>query len=86
MPFRHASVSPVQGQDELLVTAVPGDLEIWASAPGSAFSIGGPDSAAYGVYVPMGSVFHTRVRPGDELYIHVSTMPNGSVNALIRSA
>jgi len=89
MAFRSTEVT-VGTTPTLLHTAVSGDLELWVNVdPNESYWIGGSDvtpSKGLALFGPNNSnTFHTRIRPGDELYAVVGT-GTATANVLVRSA
>lgn len=86
MAFRNISFTLSSGVSSQLVVAQAGDVDVWINAPGINFYfLGGPAvTISDGLHLVGSDTFHTKVRPGDELWGVAASAATGS--AMVRSA
>jgi hypothetical protein len=88
MAFRNISVSLVANTPVQILLAQAGDVDAWTNVDANdPYYIGGPSvTTSNGLFLSgySGNTFHTKVRPGDELWAVAPN--NGSINILVRSA
>ena len=83
MAFR--SFSQVVGATPVeLYTAQPGDVDVWIRVTNYEVSIGGSDAQTF--RIDGSEEFHSKVRPGDQIFAVRSTSSNVQTHVLVRSA
>lgn len=83
MAFR--SFSQVVGASPVeLYTAQPGDVDVWIRTTSYDVNIGGGDAQTFRIRSDDG--FHSRVRPGDQIFAVRSSGSNVLTHVLVRSA
>ena len=88
MAFRNISLSLSAGVATKILDVLAGDVDAWVNIdPNDTYFLGGPGvttSNGLRLFGSSANTFHTKVRPGDELW---AVSPNAiGVNVMVRSA